>query len=70
MEGVVPIAERKKRNKMLRILSEKKKCILPNAIRKTLPVLWGTRRKDGKMFCFPKIMYAFKNHLMRVLSTK
>ena len=56
MEGVVPIAERKKCNKMLRILSEKENGILPSTIGK-LPVLWEPQRKDGKMFSFTKIMY-------------
>lgn len=43
MQGVVPVGERKKRNKMLRILSEKKKMAFYQAqLGKTLPVLWGT----------------------------
>ncbi|MFY1047756.1 tRNA (N(6)-L-threonylcarbamoyladenosine(37)-C(2))-methylthiotransferase MtaB [Chryseobacterium sp. GP-SGM7] len=53
MEGVVPIPERKKRNKMLRILSEKKKmAFYQNQLGKTLPVLWEHEDKDGKMFGF------------------
>ena len=53
MEGVVPIAERKKRNKMLRILSEKKKmAFYQTQLGKTLPVLWEHEEKDGKMFGF------------------
>lgn len=53
MEGVVPIPERKKRNKMLRILSEKKKMAFYQAqLGKTLPVLWEHENKDGKMFGF------------------
>ncbi|WP_419489008.1 tRNA (N(6)-L-threonylcarbamoyladenosine(37)-C(2))-methylthiotransferase MtaB [Chryseobacterium bernardetii] len=53
MEGVVPIAERKKRNKMLRILSEKKKmAFYQTQLGKTLPVLWEHENKDGKMFGF------------------
>ncbi|BAP30039.1 miab-like tRNA modifying enzyme [Chryseobacterium sp. StRB126] len=53
MEGVVPVAERKKRNKMLRILSEKKKMAFYQAqLGKTLPVLWEHENKDGKMFGF------------------
>lgn len=53
MEGIVPIPERKKRNKMLRILSEKKKmAFYQTQIGKTLPVLWEHENKDGKMFGF------------------
>ncbi|MCD5969535.1 tRNA (N(6)-L-threonylcarbamoyladenosine(37)-C(2))-methylthiotransferase MtaB, partial [Riemerella anatipestifer] len=41
MDGVVPISERKKRNKMLRILSEKKKmAFYQSQLGKTLPILW------------------------------
>ncbi|MCS4305569.1 tRNA (N(6)-L-threonylcarbamoyladenosine(37)-C(2))-methylthiotransferase MtaB [Chryseobacterium sp. BIGb0232] len=53
MEGVIPVAERKKRNKMLRILSEKKKmAFYQTQLGKTLPVLWEHENKDGKMFGF------------------
>jgi threonylcarbamoyladenosine tRNA methylthiotransferase MtaB len=53
MEGVVPIPERKKRNKMLRILSEKKKmAFYQTQLGKILPVLWEHENKDGKMFGF------------------
>lgn len=53
MDGVVPVAERKKRNKMLRILSEKKKmAFYQTQVGKTLPVLWEHENKDGKMFGF------------------
>ncbi len=53
MDGVVPIAERKKRNKMLRILSEKKKmAFYQTQLGKTLPVLWEHENKEGKMFGF------------------
>lgn len=53
MDGVVPVAERKKRNKMLRILSEKKKmAFYQMQLGKTLPVLWEHENKDGKMFGF------------------
>lgn len=53
MEGIVPIPERKKRNKMLRILSEKKKmAFYQTQLGKTLPVLWEHENKDGKMFGF------------------
>ncbi|WP_313093596.1 tRNA (N(6)-L-threonylcarbamoyladenosine(37)-C(2))-methylthiotransferase MtaB [Chryseobacterium flavum] len=53
MEEVVPVPERKKRNKMLRILSEKKKmAFYQTQLGKTLPVLWEHENKDGKMFGF------------------
>ncbi|ASK32007.1 tRNA (N(6)-L-threonylcarbamoyladenosine(37)-C(2))-methylthiotransferase MtaB [Chryseobacterium sp. T16E-39] len=53
MEGVVPIPERKKRNKMLRILSEKKKMsFYQTQLGKTLPVLWEHENKEGKMYGF------------------
>ena len=53
MEGVVPIPERKKRNKMLRILSEKKKmAFYQTQLGKTLPVLWEHENKNGLMFGF------------------
>ena len=53
MAGVVPVPERKKRNKMLRILSEKKKmAFYQTQIGKTLSVLWEHEDKDGIMFGF------------------
>ena len=53
MEGVVPVSERKKRNKMLRILSEKKKmAFYQTQLGKTLPVLWEHENKSGIMFGF------------------
>ncbi|MGE4513024.1 MAG: tRNA (N(6)-L-threonylcarbamoyladenosine(37)-C(2))-methylthiotransferase MtaB [Chryseobacterium sp.] len=53
MKDIVPIPERKKRNKMLRILSEKKKmAFYQTQLGKTLPVLWEHENKDGKMFGF------------------
>jgi threonylcarbamoyladenosine tRNA methylthiotransferase MtaB len=53
MQDIVPIPERKKRNKMLRILSEKKKmAFYQTQLGKTLPVLWEHENKDGKMFGF------------------
>jgi threonylcarbamoyladenosine tRNA methylthiotransferase MtaB len=53
MSGAVPIPERKRRNKMLRILSEKKKmAFYETQLGKTLPVLWEHENKDGKMFGF------------------
>ncbi|MBP3839849.1 MAG: MiaB/RimO family radical SAM methylthiotransferase, partial [Chryseobacterium sp.] len=60
MHGAVPIPERKKRNKMLRILSEKKKmAFYQTQIGKTLPVLWEHEDKDG-------IMYGFTENYVRV----
>ena len=51
MQGVVPVSERKKRNKMLRILSEKKKmAFYQTQLGKVLPVLWEHENKDGLMF--------------------
>ena len=53
MQGVVPVSERKKRNKMLRILSEKKKmAFYESQIGKTLPVLWEHENKGGYMLGF------------------
>lgn len=53
MEGVVPISERKKRNKMLRILSEKKKMeFYRTQLGKKLPVLWEHENKNGMMYGF------------------
>ncbi|MCI3938520.1 tRNA (N(6)-L-threonylcarbamoyladenosine(37)-C(2))-methylthiotransferase MtaB [Chryseobacterium aahli] len=53
MDGAVPIPERKRRNKMLRILSEKKKmAFYQTQLGQTLPVLWEHENKDGKMYGF------------------
>jgi threonylcarbamoyladenosine tRNA methylthiotransferase MtaB len=53
MDGAVPIPERKRRNKMLRILSEKKKMsFYETQLGQTLPVLWEHENKDGKMYGF------------------
>ncbi|QCX53724.1 tRNA (N(6)-L-threonylcarbamoyladenosine(37)-C(2))-methylthiotransferase MtaB [Elizabethkingia sp. JS20170427COW] len=50
MEGVVPVHERKRRNKMLRILSEKKKmAFYQTQLGNTLPVLWEHENKEGLM---------------------
>ncbi|WP_312323109.1 tRNA (N(6)-L-threonylcarbamoyladenosine(37)-C(2))-methylthiotransferase MtaB [Soonwooa sp.] len=60
MDGVVPIPERKKRNKMLRILSEKKKmAFYQTQLGKTLPVLWEHENKNG-------FMYGFTENYVRV----
>lgn len=53
MDEVVPVAIRKKRNKMLRILSEKKKMEFYQAqIGKQFPVLWEHENRDGMMYGF------------------
>lgn len=53
MAGVVPVMERKKRNKMLRILSEKKKmAFYETQLGKNLPILWEHENKGGKMYGF------------------
>jgi len=50
MEGVVPIPERKRRNKMLRILSEKKKrAFYESQLGKLRPVLFEGENKEGFM---------------------
>lgn len=60
MDNPVPIPERKRRNKMLRILSEKKKmAFYQSQIGKTLPVLWEHENKNG-------IMYGFTENYVRV----
>lgn len=53
MPETVPIPERKKRNKMLRILSEKKKmAFYQSQLGKTLPILWEHENKNGMMYGF------------------
>ncbi len=50
MEGVVPIPERKRRNKMLRILSEKKKrAFYESQLGQVRPVLFEAENKKGYM---------------------
>ena len=52
-EGVVEQGERKRRNKMLRILSEKKRqAFYQSQLNSTQKVLWEHDNKDGKMFGF------------------
>jgi len=52
-EGVVDQAERKRRNKMLRILSEKKRqAFYQTQLGSTQKVLWEHDNKEGKMFGF------------------
>lgn len=60
MDEIVPIPERKRRNKMLRILSEKKKmAFYQSQIGKTLPILWEHENKNG-------VMYGFTENYVRV----
>lgn len=52
-EGVVDQGERKRRNKMLRILSEKKRqAFYQSQLGSTQKVLWEHDNKEGKMFGF------------------
>ncbi|WP_028121908.1 tRNA (N(6)-L-threonylcarbamoyladenosine(37)-C(2))-methylthiotransferase MtaB [Epilithonimonas tenax] len=60
MQGAVPIPERKRRNKMLRILSEKKKMeFYRSQIGRKLSVLWEHENKNG-------LMYGFTENYVRV----
>src|SRR5690554_2593658 len=53
MDGIVPKDIRKKRNKMLRILSEKKRMSVYNTqLGKTHRVIWEADNKNGKMHGF------------------
>ncbi|MDL1913964.1 MAG: tRNA (N(6)-L-threonylcarbamoyladenosine(37)-C(2))-methylthiotransferase MtaB [Bergeyella sp.] len=53
MTDVVPPQERKKRNKMLRILSEKKKRVFyEQQLGRTLSVLWEEENKNGMIYGF------------------
>ncbi|MGB1152268.1 MAG: tRNA (N(6)-L-threonylcarbamoyladenosine(37)-C(2))-methylthiotransferase MtaB [Schleiferiaceae bacterium] len=50
MDGIVPIPERKRRNKMLRILSEKKKrAFYESQLGQVRPVLFEAENKEGLM---------------------
>lgn len=52
-DGVVPISERKKRNKMLRILSEKKRmAFYKSQLGSTRKVVWESDNKNGMMHGF------------------
>ena len=63
MDGVIPIPERKRRNKMMRILSEKKKmAFYETQMGKTLSVLWEHENKNG-------IMFGFTENYVRVQKT-
>ncbi len=53
MVGAVPIPERKRRNKMLRILSEKKKMeFYRSQLGRKLSVLWEHENRNGMMYGF------------------
>ena len=53
LEGIVPITERKKRNKMLRILSAKKlRSFYEKNIGQTRPVMFERENRDGFIFGF------------------
>lgn len=61
MQGAVPIPERKRRNKMLRILSEKKKMeFYRTQLGNKLPVLWEHENKN-------EMMYGFTENYVRVV---
>ncbi|MCG2793028.1 MAG: tRNA (N(6)-L-threonylcarbamoyladenosine(37)-C(2))-methylthiotransferase MtaB [Weeksellaceae bacterium] len=63
MPGAVPIPERKRRNKMLRILSEKKKMeFYRSQLGRHLSVLWEHENKNG-------LMYGFTENYIRVSKT-
>jgi len=60
MNEIVPIEERKKRNKMLRILSEKKKMeFYTSQIGNTVSILWEHENKNG-------LMYGYTDNYIRV----
>ena len=60
MEGVVPIPERKRRNKMLRILSEKKKrAFYESQLGKRRPILFEGENREG-------YMYGYSDNYVRV----
>ncbi|MBC7864817.1 MAG: tRNA (N(6)-L-threonylcarbamoyladenosine(37)-C(2))-methylthiotransferase MtaB [Bacteroidia bacterium] len=72
--GVVPVAERKRRNKMLRILSEKKlRSFYEKNIGKKFTVLFEGENKNGFMFGFTenylKIKHPFSEELSNTLQT-
>lgn len=63
MEGTVPVAERKRRNAMLRILSEKKRARFYNGHMGTFrPVLWEADNHNG-------LMHGFTDNYIRISRT-
>jgi len=60
MNGIIPIEERKKRNKMLRILSEKKRMeFYTSQIGRTGSVIWEHENKNG-------LIYGYTDNYIRV----
>lgn len=71
-EGVVPNNIRKKRNKMLRILSEKKRfAFYQSQLGTTQKVLWEANNKHGKMYGFTenyvKVETDYNEHLINTI---
>ena len=74
MEGIVPVSERKKRNKMLRILSEKKKKqFYLSQLGKRKTTLWEHENKSGMMFGFTenyvRVKTKFNKNKINILET-
>lgn len=74
MEGIVPISERKRRNKMLRILSEKKLRHFYSQHQETeRPVLFEQENKDGQMFGYTdnyiKVKFPYDENLVNKITT-
>ncbi|CAN5153321.1 tRNA (N(6)-L-threonylcarbamoyladenosine(37)-C(2))-methylthiotransferase MtaB [soil metagenome] len=72
MEGIVPIAERKRRNKMLRILSEKKlRNFYTQYEGSERPVLFEIENKEGLMHGYTdnyiKVKYPFDENLVNTI---
>jgi threonylcarbamoyladenosine tRNA methylthiotransferase MtaB len=68
MSGVVPISERKRRNKMLRILSAKKlRAFYETQKGKNLTVIFEHENKNGYMYGFTqnyvKVKYPYNSEL-------
>lgn len=73
MPGVVPVSERKKRNKMLRVLSAKKlRSFYEQHLNKEFKVLFEHENKNGFMFGFTdnyiKIKYPFSSELVNQIT--
>lgn len=71
-DGVVPMHERKKRNKMLRILSEKKRmAFYKSQLGSTRKVVWESENKNGMIQGFTenyvKVQTAFDENLINQL---
>ncbi len=74
MDAIVPMAERKERNKMLRILSEKKKRKFYSEHLNTVrEVLLEAENDEGRMYGFTdnyiKIAIPFEEHLINTIQT-